>query len=53
VDSTSPNDGEEVSSYSAVCLETSKVAAAELWGCSSAATSRDFRAGLREHPASP
>jgi transposase len=53
VDSTSPKYGEKASYYSAVCLETGEVLAAELKGNSSAVTTRDFLLGMRTHYTGP
>ncbi|GAC1432876.1 MAG: hypothetical protein NVSMB62_29400 [Acidobacteriaceae bacterium] len=53
VDSSSPKYGEKASFYSAVCLETGEVLAAELIGNSCAITSAKFLAGMRQFYAGP
>jgi transposase len=53
VDSTSPRWGEQVSYYSAVCLETGEVEVMELEGNSSAATSVEFLKQLRAQHGEP
>ena len=53
VDSTSPRRGEQVSYYSAVCLETGEVAVMELAGNSNSATSAAFLRQLRARHTEP
>ena len=53
VDSTSPRRGEQVSYYSAVCLETSEVEVMELEGNSNSATSAAFQRQLRAQHTEP
>ena len=53
MDSTSPRYGEQVSYYSAVCLETGQVEAMELVGNSTAETSAAFLRQLRAHHPEP